>query len=135
MAVNKTARPRRWDIVAYRDASARGQPVYCGRIVALPGETMTFDGRGGLLIDGKPVTAPPPVLGRYFAASSGPARHLARYADGEAIHLSDQQVFFIGDNVDMSYDSRFTGPADISLILGVVDAVYWPATHMRVLGW
>jgi type IV secretory pathway protease TraF len=49
--------------------------------------------------------------------------------------MSDRQMFLIGDNVDLSYDSRMDGPSDIASIIGVVDAIYWPPSHVRVMGW
>ena len=131
IAVDKrVARPRRWDLLAYRNP-ANGA-VLCKRLVGLPGETICFDGHGGLTVDGVPVTPPPVLAGRLHAASANRGVR-SLYADGEPIRLTDGQFFFVGDNVDGSWDSRMTGPADRSAVIGVVDLIYWPPGHARAL--
>jgi signal peptidase I len=135
VAANKLRQPRRWDVVVYHHSNGRQTQTFCKRVVALPGERLVFDGNGGVTINGVPVPVPPVLAGRCHAAPAGPARSMAKFADGETITMSDRQMFLIGDNVDLSYDSRMDGPSDIASIIGVVDAIYWPPSHVRVMGW
>ena len=133
--VDKQRQPRRWDLVVYRNTSGRQVQLFAKRLVGLPGEVLTFDGSGGVLINGVAVPVPAVLAGRCHAAPSGPARTMAKYADGEAIRLTDRQVFLIGDNIDRSYDSRMVGPSDRSAMIGVVEWTYWPPVHARLLRW
>ena len=130
IAVVKFAHPRRWDVVAYH---ATATEVFCKRIVGLPGETLTFDGNGGITVDGVAAAMPPVLAGRCHAVPTYAAPGGQRYADGVPIRLGPRQVFLIGDNVNQSYDSRMMGPADVSALIGVADLAYWPPTHARLL--
>lgn len=46
------------------------------------------------------------------------------------VHLKDHQVWVMGDNRMVSYDSRFNGPISKSSILGVCQARVWPLTKI-----
>ena len=120
-------RPARWDLVAYH--ADHGQ-VFCKRLLALPNETLAFDGQGGVTIDGRPVAVPPVLAGRCRAALP---TGQPRYADGEPIRLAAGQYFFIGDNVDRSWDSRNMGPTNAADLIGVVDLIYWPPAEARIV--
>jgi signal peptidase I len=127
--VNKLAHPVRWDLVVYHS----GQPqntVWSKRIVAFPGERLRFDG-GDIFINDQRMTVPPVVAGRYHAALPNYAGSL--YRDGQTITLGDRQFFVVGDNVDRSGDSRVYGPSDVSSLIGVIDFVYWPVGHARIV--
>ena len=56
------------------------------------------------------VEAPAVVAGKYHASPPGLTPSQARYRDGEAIELKGDEYFLIGDNVDLSADSREYGP-------------------------
>jgi signal peptidase I len=123
--VNKIIRPRRWDLVAYR-SSGDHPAIYCKRLIALPGEHLRFE-QGMIYINGQAVAAPPVLAGRCHARTV-----VGRYKDGETITLSSDEYFFIGDNVDVSRDSRCDGPSSGASLVGVVDLTYWPLGKVRV---
>jgi len=126
--VNKLAQPARWDLVTYH-STVPGSPVYCKRVVGLPGERLRFD-QGNIYINDELMSAPPVVAGRYHAAlPTWPTK----YRDGQTIVLSDREFFVVGDNVDVSADSRIYGPTDVSSLVGVVDFVYWPPSDARIV--
>jgi signal peptidase I len=126
--VNKQLRPRRWDLVAYK-ADQHGT-VYCHRLVGLPGERLRFD-QGNVVLNDKRVTAPAVVAGHYHASPSG--WYPSRYHDGETIVLGPREIFLVGDNVDVSGDSRVHGPSSLADVVGVVDVVYWPLRKARIV--
>ena len=121
---------RRWDVVAYHNPTDGS--VYCKRVIGLPGETIRFDGDGGLTVNGVAVDVPPPLAGRLHATSATPGVR-SRYADGDAIPLGGRQLFLVGDNVDLSWDSRMAGPSDVGAVVGVADLIYWPPGRARLL--
>lgn len=129
--VDKLVRPRRLDLVAYWSQDAH-PAIYCKRLIGLPGERIRFD-QGGVFINDQQVTLPPVIAGRCHASPSVLPPSQARYRDGESIALGPDEYFVIGDNVDVSADSRLAGPSHASSLIGVVDFVYWPLSKARLM--
>jgi signal peptidase I len=130
---NKLLSPRRWDLVAYvNDGPDRA--VYCKRLVGLPGERLRFEG-GQLYVNDQLQAAPAVVAGRYFSSPrhNGVPMPDARWRDGDTIQLGPNDLFFVGDDPDISGDSRMFGPTDRSKVVGVVDLRYWPAGRFGFL--
>jgi signal peptidase I len=123
--------PRRWDLVAYWSRSD-GDVIYCKRLVGLPGEKLKFDD-GKMYVNDQVVEAPEVVAGKYYAAPPGLLPSQARYHDGETIELKGDEYFLIGDNVDVSADSRVYGLTLRSDLVGVADFIYWPLNRMKLL--
>lgn len=130
---NKTLSPRRWDLVAYVNNGPE-RSVFCKRLVGLPGERLRFEG-GQLYVNDQPQAAPAVVAGRYRAAPGrdGVPAANALYHEGDTIQLGPNELFFVGDDPDISGDSRIFGPTDRSKVVGVVDVRYWPAGRFALL--
>lgn len=128
--VCKLLRPRRWDIVAYR-TDFQGPAVYCKRVIGLPGERLKFEG-GNFYVNDQLVVPPAVLAGRLRLMPHSEA-YPVHYAEGKTIALGSNQFFFIGDNAEVSLDSRLLGPSDRSAIIGVVDLIYYPIRRFRVL--
>lgn len=129
--VTKLVRPRRLDLMVYWTQDA--QPaIYCKRLIGLPGERVRFD-QGGVFINDQQITLPAVPAGRCHASPSAVPPSEARYRDGESIALGPEEYFFLGDNVDVSLDSRHAGPSHASSLIGVVDFVYWPLKKARLM--
>jgi len=126
--VNRLLRPRRWDLVAYRD----GDTNFCKRLVGLPGETMRFV-NGGIEVDGIVLAVPPVLAGRCTAILPGMPESDIRYRESEAIRLGPDEYFLIGDNIDRSIDSRMHGPSNSDSLVGVIDLIYWPPGRFSVI--
>jgi type IV secretory pathway protease TraF len=60
-------------------------------------------------------------------------RYPVHYVEGQTILLRSNEFFFIGDNADVSLDSRLLGPSDRSAIVGVVDLMYWPLSRFHIV--
>lgn len=139
IGVDKRAEPRRWDVVAYFSSdplppgSAAGQrPIYCHRVVGLPGERLRFE-NGTVYADDVAQTSPAATAGRYTMAPGAGGRTFGKYEDGQTVQLGPEEFFVVGDNVERSGDSRLRGPTVRADLVGVVDLVYWPATKVAVL--
>jgi signal peptidase I len=129
--VNKVIQPRRFDLIAYWNDGNPPQ-VYCKRLIGLPGESLRFSG-GGIFINDQPIVLPPVLAGRCHALIRTGPNQRVRYEDDETIVLGNDEFFFIGDNVDVSLDSRSLGPSSRSSLVGVVDLIYWPAARASVI--
>ncbi len=134
--VEKLLPPSRWDLVAYHEIRSPqpGGPqpvVMCKRLIALPGERLRFE-NGQIYINDHLVEAPSTIAGRCHSAPAGMSPEQKRYKDGESIILGPDEYFFIGDNLDISNDSRLEGPSIRSSLIGVIDLVYWPPSHARI---
>jgi signal peptidase I len=127
--VNKLVQPRRWDIIAYWNASALSpqRTIYCKRVIGLPGEQLRFE-FGQLYINNQLQSAPT-VLAGHLTAN---LRYYGRYRDGQTISLGHNEIFVIGDNVSNSADSRMSGPSNTADIVGVMDLQYWPLSKFGV---
>ncbi len=118
--VDKTASPRRWDVIVFRYPRDPGT-LYVKRLVGLPGELIEIKD-GALWVDGRRLTPPPPLEGlRYYQGLP---------ADG--FKLSSHEYFVLGDFSQRSYDSRDWGGVPADHIVGVVSCRYWPPRRWKV---
>ncbi len=100
--------PRRGDVVVFR---LPGRVALVKRVIGLPGETIAIRS-GRVYVDDRPLREP----------------YLKRRAAGE---LADSQVpaatvFVLGDNRELSNDSRYFGPVPWAAIVGRVCLRFWP---------
>ncbi len=111
--------PDRGDIVVF-ETPKRAQDQ-CGaggtfvkRIVGLPGERVTVQDDGDVLINGRRIDESDYLEGDRRGGHNG------------SWAVPDGHVFVMGDNRDQSCDSRVWGPLDEDNLIGEVFAVYWP---------
>lgn len=113
--------PGRGDIVIMQSPYSSGTD-FIKRVVALPGETVLIK-EGTVYIDGNVLCEPylrPGVDGVWSVNANWPA-------DGHAYHLSSTQYFVMGDNRNVSEDSRTFGPVSRSSILAEAWLRVYPA--------
>ena len=109
--------PKRGDIVIF-DYPKDPRQVYVKRVIGLPGETVTIrDGR--VSINGRPLPEP------YKA--------FAAHGDMGAQAVPPGRYFVMGDNRDVSDDSRYWGDLPRRNIIGRAVACYWPPARCQVL--
>ncbi len=109
--------PKRGDIVIFHYPRDPRQ-IYVKRIVGLPGETVSMRA-GQVLVDNK--TLPEPYRVR------------AAHGDMAARFIPHDQYFVMGDNRDVSDDSRYWGDLPRARIIGRAVASYWPLRQSRIL--
>jgi len=107
-------RPRRWEVVAFRDYEGRG---LMKRAVGLPGESVSMKD-GVVMIDGEAVKRPAGIESlKYYAFGN-----LMR---GRKIPCG-KGYYVLGDDSRDSNDSRFEGPVQPDRILGRAWLIVWP---------
>lgn len=114
----------RGDIVVFRSPEDP-QTDLVKRCVAVGGDTIHFRDKL-LLIDGEPldegfVVHRDPAIGGRTAFDP---RHIRRDQFGPYT-VPEDHYFCVGDNRDLSHDSRFWGPVPKSLVKGRVSVIYW----------
>jgi len=111
------ASPRRGDIVIF-DYPKDTRQVYVKRVIGLPGETVAIQD-GQVLINGRPLPEP--------------YKTFAAHGDMTAQAIPPSQYFVMGDNRDVSDDSRYWGDLPRHDIIGRAVACYWPPSRCQVL--
>lgn len=111
--------PERGDIVMLYPVE-EGGPNLVKRIVGLPGETITFV-RGELYVNGQRVDEP------YLS-------EVCRNCRSRIWILGDEQYFVLGDNRNISRDSRSYGPIERDTIMAKVLFRWWPLNHIGLIG-
>lgn len=119
----KNGELKRGDLIVYRDKNG----TYYQRIIALPGEKIEIirgaDNIANVYINGKAINEPYKELKEYSPHPK--ARHYAKTL------ISKNRYFVLGDNRDMSYDSRFLGPINKNKIIGKISYIYYPIKRIK----
>jgi len=110
-------RPRRGDIIVF--AAADGD-AYVKRVVGLSGERFVVVG-GNVLLNGRWLSEP------YLKEQPGGGSPVA-------VTVPEDSVYVMGDNRNVSADSRDDGPVPGDRIMGRVTRIAWPLDHARVFG-
>lgn len=105
----------RFDIVVVKTDKTR----IIKRVIGLPGESVMYED-GKLYINGK-----------YVEDSYS----LSETKDFENIVLKEDEYFVLGDNREVSKDSRMIGPVKKEQILGKTRLVIFPFTKIRMEKW
>jgi signal peptidase I len=128
--VNRTLRPRRWDVIVFRYPevpSAR----YAMRLVGLPGEEVLIK-EGAIWVNGVKQEPPADITALRFGTSPD-APMEPRWATPEnPMRLGPDQLFVLGDCSERANDSRFWGAVPTENVEGVVGATYWPVSRWRL---
>ena len=109
--------PSRGDIVIF-DYPRDTRQIFVKRVIGLPGETVAIES-GQVIIDGRPLPEP--------------YRVYTAHGDMRAQYIPHDQYFVMGDNRDVSDDSRYWGDLPRYDIVGRAVACYWPPRNCQVL--
>jgi signal peptidase I len=93
---------------------------FCKRIVGFQGEEVKIE-KKTLFINGEPLDESYAIYG---------SNQIER--DFGPVVVPEGMVFFLGDNRDNSYDSRFFGSVPINDVLGKVKRIYWSKDKSRI---
>ncbi|MBX7165242.1 MAG: signal peptidase I [Pirellulales bacterium] len=115
-------RPRRWEIVAVRQAAG---DVIAKRVVALPGETIQILKDRRIVINGRPIAKPDFLANiQYF-----PYGNIIY----DQAYTCRRGYYLLGDDSKDSDDSRFNGDVPADQILGRVRMVIRPWKRAGVI--
>jgi signal peptidase I len=112
----------RGDVLVFR-APHKGRPLVVKRIIGLPGETIEAHD-GPIAIDNSTT-----LVEKWLPESERQAITIDR------VHLEDDEVFVLGDNRDVSLDSRAFGPVKLDDVAGTVMVRFWPLDRMGTVDW
>jgi signal peptidase I len=110
--------PERGDIVILYPLE-EGGPYLVKRIIGLPNETIHFDENSLLYVNGVQVDEP------YLSV-------ICRSCRNQTWTLGENEYFFLGDNRNVSRDSRSYGAVQGSQIMARVLFRWWPLTDITI---
>ncbi|MCY0876119.1 MAG: signal peptidase I [Firmicutes bacterium] len=112
--------PKRGDIVVFR-APVAGDQDWVKRVIGLPGDTIAVTD-GKLIVNGRIIAEP------FIAQPMNPRHNFG------PVRVPPGELFVMGDNRNVSVDSRVIGPIAITSVIGRVDLIFWPLKDFKVLG-
>lgn len=119
--VDRTATPRRWDIMMYRTPGPE-QVYWAKRVVGMPGERIEIL-QDRILINGVETPLPPELRGADFIIKPGPGSPAWIPPLNSPVTLGPDEYYVVGDNTQRSVDSRYGAvPAEPGRTPGVVPA-------------
>ena len=112
------ASPERWDVVAFEPTFFTNQ-IWLMRVVALPGESVSFDS-DGITVDGRSLVPPPHLTNVALVGLGHPALKDAGSVIASPYLVPSDSYFVLGDNSTNSNDSRMWGGVFHTNIFGKV---------------
>ncbi len=126
--------PSRGDVIVFDRITLNGDTVQhddlIKRVIGLPGETLTI---ANCVVSINGTVLDEPWLSNQELDSTLEPGVRCGAADVSPTTMGENEVFLIGDNRPMSFDSRMFGPVDIDLIVGRAVVVIWPPSSMSTL--
>jgi len=117
--------PERGDIVAFKKNKAP-KKVFVKRIIGLPNEALEIK-NNKIYIDGKILQTPTKrYQNKYYNAGEFGK-------EGESIYIPSGEYYVMGDNSQISRDSRYFGTISRDQILGKAYKIYWPISRSKLL--
>jgi signal peptidase I len=116
MGAFRSKNPARWDVVIFQPPTMPGNQ-FVMRIVALPGETVSFV-TGGITVNGKVIVSPPSVKNVAYVSLDHPAFAGKTSAIPSPFAVPANCYFVLGDNSTKANDSRMWGALPRTNILG-----------------
>lgn len=115
----KLGSPRRGDVIVFLPPTNAQTDDLIKRVVGLPGETVEIR-EGSVRINGQALGEP------YAVGTTMSENHW---------QLGKDQLFVMGDNRELSLDSRSFGPIALSHVVGKAWVIYWPPREWGPLEW
>lgn len=128
--------PQRGDVIVFDRITTNGDTVQhddlIKRVIGLGGETIEIR-QCQVFIDDVALAEPWLDVVTTEVANGPEADTYCGTADLDPVRVGENQVFLIGDNRPMSFDSRMFGPIDRGLIRGKAMIVIWPFDSISLL--
>jgi signal peptidase I len=115
----KLGSPQRGDVIVFLPPTNAQTDDLIKRVVGLPGETVEVRG-GSVLINGQVIDE------SYAVGNTVPENRW---------QLGTDQLFVMGDNRELSLDSRSFGPIALRQVVGKAWVIYWPPSEWGPLEW
>ncbi len=132
--VDKTYNPtkdlKRGDIVLFED-NEHFNKHFIKRVIGLSSESIQFINKD-IYINNKLLNEPWELEYSSNPNLIGLSSRIGKHALKSPYNIPDNQVFIVGDNRDMSLDSRQLGAFDINDIKGKVLYIIWSDEHSRI---
>lgn len=136
-AVYTSQNPQRGEVVIFRNPEDRSIQ-YVKRVVGLAGDRIAIQ-NSVLLINGEPVSTKPTDQKNVYLETLGDNEHkiiagTPKAKDFAEIIVPPNHCFVLGDNRDMSRDSRYFGPVPYSSLTGQASFIYFSRHSAKQLG-
>ncbi len=121
-------KPKRGDVIIFRDPTNKTTAMWIKRCIAIPGDTVEMKNKD-LYLNGKKLDEP-------YAVHKDPKVYPAMYTPRDNFApqtVPEGTIFAMGDNRDYSYDSRFWGFLPENKLRGQAAIVYWPLNRIKVI--
>ena len=138
--------PERGDVVVFRTPASEVGRNWVKRVIGVAGDRIAIKGRE-IEVNGKKLQRDrvplesvaqirEQVAGNVYYESHGGRRYRVQFADdsyddstAEEINVTvpERSIFVLGDNRDLSRDSRQIGSIHVGDVIGYVDYIYFPA--------
>lgn len=153
----KNSDPKRGDLIVFVNPEDRRQN-YIKRVIAIAGDTVEIKD-GQLYINDEQLQRQKlaqstldniriefngePLEGDVFEETNGDARykiflagppHNQSSTDFAKMTVPDHHCFVLGDNRNLSHDSRNFGPVPLATVIGRADYLYWPVQDWSRFG-
>lgn len=116
--------PQRGEVIIFRYPNDPSR-FFVKRVIALPGETIKFDGSMTFAINGPSLSEPITLTEPYISRDMVMAK--------KTVTLGTDEYFVMGDNRPASSDSRIWGPLPRKDIVGRAYLRLLPTNHMKFL--
>lgn len=116
--------PQRGDVIVLNSPVDPSQELI-KRIIGLPGDQIELQ-NGKVFINGQQLDEP-------YLPSSTQTQGKTFLSDGQIYKVPSDSYFVMGDNRDVSLDSRYFGPIKRSQIVGKAFFKYWPISDVGLV--
>ena len=122
--IYKVSSPERGDIIVFKTNGSDEAALHIGRVIGLPGERVRIDEQGNIFINDE-----------LLKESYGYERMEYAGLAAEEIQLGDDEYFVLGDNRNVSEDSRYPDVGNIkrSNIIGRAWLRIYPFSEFGLL--
>jgi len=126
----------RGDIIVFEaPAAARSEGIddLVKRAIGLPGDTVTGDDAGGVVVNGRRLSEPYLPKGTQSRFTDVPPGCDPPPGGAPGCVVPEGRLFMMGDNREASKDSRVFGPINENTIVGRVFVRIWPLSDLGLL--
>jgi signal peptidase I len=117
--------PRRGEVIFFDQKES--DTKFIKRVIGVAGDTVARGPSNTILVNGKPLTLPPPC-----GENNAYARLAPEGPPFETVKVPEGSLFVIGDNLDNSYDSRFFGVVGLDKVRGKALLIYYSPNESRI---